>query len=61
VGSFYDFWPWQRAARSRIHDVKEVHMSCQEEASSHRAMWLMLIGAVVSGLFAFWFVRARTS
>ena len=36
-------------------------MSRQEEASGHRAMWLMLIGAVVTGLFTFWFVRGRTS
>ena len=36
-------------------------MSRREQASSHRAMWLILVGAVVSGLFAIWFVRGRAS
>jgi LPXTG-motif cell wall-anchored protein len=36
-------------------------MSRHEETSGHRALWLMLVGAVVTGLFAFWFVRGRNS
>ena len=39
--------------------LKEVHMSPDREASSHRTLWVMLILLLVAGLFAFWFMRER--
>lgn len=36
-------------------------MSREKDGSSHRSVWLMLILAIVAGLFAFWFLRARES
>jgi hypothetical protein len=36
-------------------------MSRERDVSSHRSVWLMLIVAIATGLFAFWFIRGRAS
>jgi hypothetical protein len=34
-------------------------MSREQHEPSHRSMWVLLIVAVLAGLFAFWFIKER--
>ena len=39
--------------------TKEVQMSRDRAAPSHRPLWVMLVLLVLAGLFVFWFIRER--
>jgi hypothetical protein len=36
-------------------------MSRDQDASSHRALWVWLVVLVLTGLFVFWVIRERDS